>query len=98
MIIINGGNYIMNNEEIEKLKNKIIEVQGQDVFIALQQSIQYHTTICKAKIIISNEKLIISDEKNQDFIIELQFLEKVNIDGNIIDLEMSNFIKITLDY
>lgn len=88
----------MNNEEIEKLKNKITEFKGQDVFIALQQSIQYHTTIYKAKVIISNEKLIISDEENQDFIIELHFLEKVNIDGNIIDLEMSNDIKITLDY
>lgn len=88
----------MNSEEIEKLKNKIIEFEGQDVFIALQQAIQYHITIYKAKIITSKEKLIISDEQQQDFIIELQYLENVDIDGNSIDLEMSNCIKITLDY
>lgn len=88
----------MNNEEIKKLRNKIVEYQNRDVFVLLQNSIQYHITICNAKIIISNEKLIISDEKNQDFIIELQYLEKVIINGNMIDLEMSTCIKITLDY
>lgn len=88
----------MNNEEIEKLKDKIIEFENQDVYIEIQQSIQYHITIYKAKIIVSNEKLIISDEKNQDFIIELQYLEDIEIDDNTIDLEMSNYIKITLDY
>lgn len=88
----------MNNEEIEKLKNKIVEFQNQDVYIEIQQSIQYHITIYNAKIIVSNEKLIISDEKNQDFIIELQYLEDIEIDDNTIDLEMSNYIKITLDY
>lgn len=88
----------MNNEEIKKLRDKIVEYQNEDVFVSLQNSIQYHITICHAKIIISNEKLIISDEENQDFIIELQYLERVIINGNMIDLEMSNCIKITLDY
>lgn len=88
----------MNKEQIEQLKSKIVEFQNQDVFIEIQQSIQYHITIYKAKIIVSNEKLIISDERNQDFIIELQYLEDIDIDNNTIDLEMSNFIKITLDY
>lgn len=88
----------MNKEQIEQLKSKIVEFQNQDVFIEIQQSIQYYITIYKAKIIVSNEKLIISDERNQDFIIELQYLEDIDIDDNTIDLEMSNFIKITLDY
>lgn len=88
----------MNNEEIKKLRDKIVEYQNEDVFVSLQNSIQYHITICHAKIIISNDKLIISDEENQDFIIELQYLERVIINGNMIDLEMSNCIKITLDY
>lgn len=88
----------MNNEEIEKLKEKITEFENQDVFIELQEAIQYHFTIYKAKIIASNEKLVISDEKEKDFIIELQYLEDIEIEGNTIDLEMSNNIKITLDY
>lgn len=88
----------MNKEEIQKLKNKIIEFQNQDVYIELQQAIQYHITIKNAKVIVSNEKLIISDEQHQDFIIELQYLEDIEIDGNTIYIEMSNDIKITLDY
>jgi len=54
-------------------------------------------TIYKAKVIVSNERLIISDGENQDFIVELQYLENVDIEGNTIDLEMSNCIKISLD-
>lgn len=88
----------MNNEEIEKLKEKITEFENQDVFIEIQGALQYHFTIYKAKIIASNEKLVISDEKEKDFIIELQYLEDIEIEGNTIDLEMSNNIKITLDY
>lgn len=88
----------MNKEEIKKLKNKIVEFENQDVYIELQQAIQYHITILKAKIIVSNEKLIISDEEHQDFIIELQYLENVDVDGDAIYMEMSNDLKITLDY
>ncbi len=88
----------MNDEIIEELKQKMIDFQNQDVYIELQQSIQYHITIYHSKIIVSNEKLIISDEQHQDFIIELQYLEDIEIDGNTIYMEMSNDIKITLDY
>lgn len=88
----------MNNEEIEKLKEKITEFENQDVFIEIQEAIEYHFIIYQAKIIASNEKLVISDEKEKDFIIELQYLEDIEIEGNTIDLEMSNNIKITLDY
>lgn len=88
----------MNKEEIQKLKEKIIEFENQDIFIEIQEAIQYHITIYQAKIIVSNEKLIISDQQHQDLMIELQYLEDVRIEGNTIDLEFSNFIKITLDY
>lgn len=88
----------MNNEEIEKLKEKITEFENQDVFIEIQEAIEYHFIIYQDKIIASNEKLVISDEKEKDFIIELQYLEDIEIEGNTIDLEMSNNIKITLDY
>ena len=68
----------MNTEEIQKLKEKIKKLENQDVYIELEQSIQYHTTINKAKIIVSDEKLIISDEKEQVFIVELHYLEATN--------------------
>ena len=77
----------MNTEEIQKLKEKIKKLENQDVYIELEQSIQYHTTINKAKIIVSDEKLIISDEKEQDFIVELHYLEEIEENGNTIYLE-----------
>lgn len=88
----------MNTEEIQKLKEKIKKLENQDVYIELEQSIQYHTTINKAKIIVSDEKLIISDEKEQDFIVELHYLEEIAENGNTIYLELLNDLKITLEY
>ena len=79
-------------------KEKIKKLENQDVYIELEQSIQYHTTINKAKIIVSDEKLIISDEKEQDFIVELHYLEEIAENGNTIYLELSNDLKITLEY
>lgn len=87
----------MNENEIKKLKDKIVGFQGQDVFIAIGQAIQYNTTIYKAKIIVSRERLIISDEDMQEFIVDLKYLESVDIEGDTIELEMSNCIKISLD-
>ena len=74
------------------------EFENQDVFIKLENAIQYHTTINNAKIIVSDEKLIISDEKEQDFIVELHYLEEIAENGNTIYLELSNDLKITLEY
>lgn len=88
----------MNKEEIQKLKTKIPEYQGQNVFVKIENSIQYHTIICNAQVIISNQKLIISDQQQQDFILELFYIEDVSIDGTSICLELSNDLEITLDY
>lgn len=88
----------MNKELIEKLRDKIIEYQNQDVFVKLENSIQFYTTICNAQIIISDQKLILSDSKQQDFIIELYYLEDIKIEGNSIYLGLSNDLNITLDY
>ena len=88
----------MNTEEIQKLKEKIKKLENQDVYIELEQSIQYHTTINNASIIVSDEKLIISDRKEQDFIVELHYLEEIAENGNTIYLELSNDLKITLEY
>lgn len=88
----------MNREIIEKLRNKILELQEQDVFIKIENAIQYYTTIKSAQIIISDQKLIISDSKQQDLIVELYYVEDVKVDGNTIFLELSNDLNITLDY
>ena len=88
----------MNTEEIKKLKEKMKEFENQDVFIKLENAIQYHTTINNAKIIVSDEKLIISDEKEQDFIVELHYLDEIEENGNTIYLVMSNDLTITLEY
>ena len=88
----------MNKGLIEKLRDKIAEYQNQDVFVKLENSIQFYTTICNAQIIISDQKLVISDSKQQDFIIELYYLEDVKIEGNSIYLQLSNDLNIILDY
>ena len=73
----------MNTEKIKKLKEKMKEFENQDIFI---------------NIIVSDEKLIVSDEQEQDFIIELHYLEELEEDGNTIYIEMSNDLTITLEY
>lgn len=88
----------MNTEEIQKIKEKIKELENQDIYIELEQSIQYHTTINNASIIVSDEKLIISDRKEQDFIVELQYLDEVEENENTTYLNMSNELRITIDY
>lgn len=88
----------MNTEEIQKIKEKIKELENKDIYIELEQSIQYHTTINNASIIVSDEKLIISDRKEQDFIVELQYLDEVEENENTTYLNMSNELRITIDY
>lgn len=88
----------MNKEEIEKLKEKMKEFEKHNIYIELEESMQYHTTIYNASIIVSDEKLIISDKKEQDFIIELHYLDDIEENGNTIYLSMSNNLRITLDY
>lgn len=79
----------MENEIIEELKQKMIDFEDEDVYIELENAIQYHTTIKNAKIIVSDEKLIISDEKEKDFIIELHYLCDVEINDNTVYLELT---------
>ena len=88
----------MNDEIIKELKQKMIDFQNEDVYIELENAIQYHTTIKNAKIIVSDEKLIISNEKEKDFIIELNYLYDIEISDNTVYLELTNDIRITLDH
>lgn len=87
----------MNKELIEKLKEKSREFENQDIYIELENSIQYYITIRNAKMIVSDEKLIISDGGQQDFIVELHYLDDLEITDKTIYIEMSNDINITLD-
>lgn len=87
----------MNIEEINKLKGKIKDFKSKDIFIKIENAIQYYTTIQNAKVIASDQKLIISDQKKQDLIIELFYLDNIKIDGNTICMELSNDLGITLD-
>lgn len=88
----------MNIDIIQELKQKITEFADNDVYIELENSIQYYITIRNAKIIVSDEKLIISDGRQQDFIVELHYLDDLEINENTVYLEMTNDIKITLDH
>ena len=86
------------NEVINKLKSKIKEFQNQELYIEIEDSIQYQTTIKNSKIIVSNQKLIISDEEKKDFIIELHYLDSIVIDGSKIKLIMYNDLIINITY
>lgn len=85
-------------ENIDKIKEKIQEYQNKDVYIELENAISYHFLICNAKLLVSQEMLFITDEKKENFLLELHSLEDVDINNNTIYLEMSNDLKITLDY
>ncbi len=88
----------MNKEEIEKLKKLITDFQDEAIYIELENALIYHTTILNSKIIVSDERLFISDGNKQDFIVELHYLDSIDTNGNTIYLEMSNDIRITLDH
>ncbi len=88
----------MNKEEIEKLKNKLTSFKDKDVYIEISNALQCHLTIENAQIIVSNEKLYITDGKEKDFIIELHYVDSIKEDGNTTFLNLYNDLKITLDY
>lgn len=87
-----------NSNEIEKIRNKIKEFENEDIYVELEGALHFNITIKKAKILVSNQKIFITNEKEQDFIIELYYLDCVEIENNTIFLKMLNDIKITLDY
>lgn len=87
----------MNKEEIERLKNKLEEFKNKDVYVETSKAIGFHTTIENAQIIVSNNKLFITDGKEKDFIIELHYLDSLEEDGNTTILNLYNELKITID-
>lgn len=87
-----------DSNEIEKIRSKLKEFENEDVYVEIEGALQYNITIENAKVLISNQKIFITNEKEQDFIIELYYLDYVNIENNTIIMKMINDIKITLDY
>ena len=83
---------------LDKLRIKLTEFENEDVYVEIKGALQFHITIKSAKILISNQKVFITNEKEQDFIIELYYLDNIEIEGNAIYLQMQNDIEIMLDY
>lgn len=92
------GEKRLNKEEIKQLKESMKEFKGADVLIEVKNAIQYHMTINSAEIIVSEDNLIISDQKEQDFILDLFYLEDIDIEGGTVTLELSNDLEIILDH
>lgn len=87
-----------SSNEIEKIRSKIREFENEDIYVEVEGALQYNVTIKNAKTLISNQKIFITNEKEQDFIIELYYLDFVEIENNSLIMNMLNDIKITLDY
>ena len=87
-----------SSNEIEKIRSKIREFENEDIYVEVEGALQYNVTIKNAKILNSNQKIFITNEKEQDFIIELYYLDFVEIENNSLIMNMLNDIKITLDY
>ena len=87
-----------SSNEIEKIRSKIKEFENEDIYVEVEGALQYNIIIKNTKILISNQKIFITNEKEQDFIIELYYLDFVEIENNSLIMNMLNDIKITLDY
>lgn len=87
----------MNKEEIKKLKEKIKGFENKDVYVEFQNAIEYHTTIYKAKILASDEMLILSNGKKVSIQIDLTYLENIKNIGDTIIIELWNELTIILD-
>lgn len=83
---------------LNELRIKLKEFENEDIYVEIKGAIEFHTTVKSAKILISNQKIFITNEKEQDFIIELYYLDNIEIEENAIYLQMQNDIEIMLDY
>ena len=83
---------------LDELRMRLKEFENEDIYVEIKGALQFHITIKNAKILISNQKVYITNEKEQDFIVELYYLDNIEIEGNAIYLQMQNDIEIMLDY
>lgn len=83
-------------EIVEKIKTKVEEFQNSEVYVEFENAIQYNTTIKNCKIIVSDQKLILSNEENKDLIIELYYISDLEIYESTIKMVMENDLTITI--
>lgn len=83
-------------EIIERIKEKIEEFQNSEVYVEIENAIQYQTKIKNCKIIVSDQKLILSDEAKKDLIIELYYISELEIYESTIKMIMENDLTITI--
>lgn len=87
-----------NINEIEKIKEKIKEYKGEDLYVEFSGAINYYFVIHESNLLVSNEFLVISDGKQENLYIEMCYIDDVKINDNCMVLETSNEITIKFDY
>ena len=83
--------------KVEKLKKTLLkEYKNKDILIMLEGFIKTYIIIKNSKILINNQTLILTDGKQQEIIIDLDYVYNIDVNTAIMfDLDNE---KITLQY
>ena len=83
--------------KVEKLKNALLkDYKNKDIIVILEGFIKTYIIIKNSKILINNQTLILTDGKQQEFIIDLDYVYNIDVNTAIMfDLDNE---KITLQY
>ena len=88
----------MNNENMDKIRKYFKELNDDNIFVSVEGALKFHMIINNAKVLVGNEEIFITDEEDNSLLLELHYLENVDIEENIMCLEMYNDLIITFDY
>ena len=83
--------------KVEKLKKALLkEYKNKDILVILEGFIKTYIIIKNSKILINNQTLILTDGKQQEIIIDLDYVYNIDVNTAIMfDLDNE---KITLQY
>lgn len=83
--------------KVEKLKKALLkDYKNKDIIVILEGFIKTYIIIKNSKILINNQTLILTDGKQQEFIIDLDYVYNIDVNTAIMfDLDNE---KITLQY
>ena len=83
--------------KVEKLKKTLLkEYKNKDILVILEGFIKTYIIIKNSKILINNQTLILTDGKQQEIIIDLDYVYNIDVNTAIMfDLDNE---KITLQY
>ncbi len=83
--------------KVEKLKKALLkEYKNKDILVMLEGFIKTYIIIKNSKILINNQTLILTDGKQQEIIIDLDYVYNIDVNTAIMfDLDNE---KITLQY